>query len=231
MIKDLFKTRKKVTLEINGQKVDLYIRKPNVFDEDEARKFVEKELLKQKLSTDYIEIIEKELRKKTKEDLVELYMALDSSDNLEELKVSERLKAENKEFKDVDTILETYLELDEKQRQKADKILEKYRKAVDKELEAIRKTKKETLLALDEETLIKKTMSKMIELNDVQAAVSATLKFYITRLVEDENGNPVFSEEDLKALDQTVIDLLTEEIANVRQTGVELKKVPLDQGS
>lgn len=231
MIKDLFKTRKKVTLEINGQKVDLYIRKPNVFDEDEARKFVEKELLKQKLSTDYIEIIEKELRKKTKEDLVELYMALDSSDNLEELKISEKLKSENKEFKDVDTILETYLELDEKQRQKADKILEKYRKAIDKELEAVRKTKRETLLALDEETLIKKTTSKMIELNDVQSAVSATLKFYITRLVEDENGNPIFSEEDLKMLDQAVIDLLTEEIANVRQTGVELKKVPLDQGS
>lgn len=224
-IANLFQVRQKVSFEWNGQQVNLYIRKPNVFDEEKAREFAEKEVIKIKLRDDKKKLFETEIEGKTKEELVDMLLVVDGVKPEEFSKIEERLKEERKEFKDIDALIKTLPDLSGEELKKAQKLIEKFNKEVSREADKLIESKKETLMLLHENDLKKRLLSKLLDLQDMQAILNATIKYYLLNLVEDEEGNKVFTEETLETADQAIIDLLTEEIINIRQLGVELKKV------
>lgn len=228
---ELFKPRKKVELEFNGQRIEFYIRKPNMFDDDKASKFAEKELVKLRLNSDLRESFKVDLATKTQEELAEMLAAIDDEIILERLKLEEKLK-EKPKFKDVDMIRRNYDSLNEQEKKKADKILKDFEDEISKELKKLMNSKRESYASLDKEMLINRIADTLLRISELDVLTKEITKYYIYALVEDEKGNKIFkSVEEVEMLPQELLDMLTQEIGEVRMKGVELKKVSTNQDS
>lgn len=223
-LKKLLTRRKKIVLEIGEENVELYIRKPNMFDEEEAKNYAQIAMLNVRYNKSLLTKIKQAASAMSREELIAGIISFSGVG--EALKMRYEIMSENDEFANIDELEATVDKLDEDAKKEAQAVIDRFYNELQDRILRYSENEYQILSHLTDEELRDRFVNAQLESAMMTNYIDAANRYYIMALIEDEEGNRVFNSiEEVEAIDDQVLAIIKEELADLMSSGVELKKV------